>query len=212
MFHAGAGPHSQPPRLDARAGQEKVQKDKAGRPIIMKAGAGAGHEGGAPPGGRRTPSGHNLMMNPAPYGGEDPSQHSVQVQPCAPEGHHPAAPEPLQKPPKTPSQPPSPPTDPLQRQSTGGQPPPVPQPRPCTAAGHVHRRSLSPAHPFCPPPSCARRTTKFPFSPRAKLGGFGLLRNGGKKYRANSNILPKYLIPECFFLSAKKNKKGRNFK
>ena len=42
------------------------------------------------------------------------------------------------------------------------------------------------------------------------LGVPGLADTGG--YRANSNILPKYLIPECFFLSTKKNKKHKLFK
>ena len=29
------------------------------------------------------------------------------------------------------------------------------------------------------------------------------------RYRANSNILPKYLIPGCFFLSAKKTRNAK---
>ena len=34
----------------------------------------------------------------------------------------------------------------------------------------------------------------------------GSLCRRSSYYRANSNILPKYLIPQCFFLSAKKTR------
>ena len=46
-------------------------------------------------------------------------------------------------------------------------------------------------------------------SANARHHSVALHRRG---YRANSNILPKYLIPECFFSERKKNKKRKIFK